>query len=98
VGNVYDWPPHVCPEDEPGAAALAQAVSAVAGRPAIYSGSKFVGDAAFLQRDCGINTVYFGPGDCSMGVHGPDEFVPLEQVFTCAKALAAFMIDWCRVN
>jgi acetylornithine deacetylase len=94
VGDVYDWPPHVCPEDEPGVATLAQAVSAVAGRPAIFSGSKFVGDAAFLQRDCGINTVYFGPGDCSMGVHGPDEFVPLEQVFSCAKALAAFMIDW----
>lgn len=96
VGDVYDWPPHVCPEDEPGVATLAQAVSAVSNRPAILSGSKFVGDAAFLQRDCEIPAVYFGPGDCSMGVHGPDEYVPLEQVITCAKALAAFMIDWCR--
>ena len=39
--------------------------------------------------------VYFGPGDCSMGVHGPNEFVPLSQVLECAQVLAAMIVDWC---
>ncbi len=30
-----------------------------------------------------------------MGVHGPNEFVPLQQVIDCAKVLAAMIVDWC---
>lgn len=95
VGSRYDWPAHTCPAGDPGPTALAEAYAGVTGQTAIISGAKFVGDAAFLQRECGIPTVYFGPGDCSMGVHGPDEFVPLDQVLTCAKVLASLIIDWC---
>lgn len=95
VGSRYDWPAHACPVDDPGCQALAGAYAGVVEREAVYSGAKFVGDAAFLQQECGIPTVYFGPGDCSMGVHGPDEHVPLDQVHRCAKVLAALMIDWC---
>jgi acetylornithine deacetylase len=95
VGTVYDWPPHAGPPEAPGPTALAAAYARALGQPAIFSGAKFVGDAAFLQRDCGIPVVYFGPGDCSMGVHGPNEFVPLQQVLACAKVLAAMIADWC---
>lgn len=96
VGQVYDWPPHICDLETPGVKLLAEAVAKISGSPAVYSGAKFVADAVFLQRDCNIPAVYFGPGDCSMGVHGPDENIPLDQVLTCAKSLAAFMIDWCH--
>jgi acetylornithine deacetylase/succinyl-diaminopimelate desuccinylase-like protein len=93
IGAVYDWPPHVCP-DTPALDMLARAVEQVGHKP-IFSGTKYVADAAFLQRECDIPAVYFGPGDCSMGVHGPNEYVPLAQVIDAAKAIAAFMIDWC---
>lgn len=93
VGAIYDWPPHVCPET-PALAMLAQAIEKN-GRSPIFTGAKFVGDCAFLQRDCKIPAVYFGPGDCSMGVHGPDEYVPVDQFFACAKMLATFILDWC---
>lgn len=94
VGAVYDWPPHICPET-PALERLAGAVEGVVGKTAVFSGTKYVADAAFLQRECNIPAVYFGPGDCSMGVHGPNEYVPLDQVYDCAKALAAFIVDWC---
>ena len=93
VGAVYDWPPHVCPLT-PALDVLANAVERTGTKP-VFSGTKFVADAAFLQRECGIPAVYFGPGDCSMGVHGPNEYVPLDQVIDCAKALATFILDWC---
>lgn len=93
VGAVYDWPPHICEATEP-MERLAAAVEKI-GRIPTFTGSKFVGDAAFLQRECNVPTVYFGPGDCSMGVHGPNEFVPLDQVVDCAKAIATFILDWC---
>lgn len=95
VGEVYNWPPHICLADAPGPRTLADAYTRVMGRQPIFSGAKFVADAVFLQRDCGVPTVYFGPGDASMGVHGPDEFVPLDQAIECAKVLAAMIIDWC---
>ncbi len=95
VGGVYDWPSLSGAHDAPGPQALARAAGQVLERPAVFSGAKFVGDATFLQRDYGIPVVYFGPGDCSMGVHGPNEYVPLEQVLVCAQVLAAFVADWC---
>jgi acetylornithine deacetylase/succinyl-diaminopimelate desuccinylase-like protein len=95
VGQVYQWPPLAGPHDSPGPQALGQAYTRVTARPAIFTGAKFVGDASFLQRDCGIPAVYFGPGDCSMGVHGPDEYVPLDQVVTCATTLAEMLEAWC---
>ncbi len=95
VGTVYDWPSFAGPHDAPGPTVLGQAYSQVMGKSAVYTGSKFVGDATFLQRDCGVPVVYFGPGDCSMGVHGPNEFVPLQQVLDCAKVLAAMVVNWC---
>lgn len=95
VGTVYDWPPHYGPHDAPGPTALAQAYERALGKPIVFSGAKFVGDAAFLQHQCGVPAVYFGPGDCSMGVHGPNEFVPLQHVLDCAKVLAAMILEWC---
>jgi acetylornithine deacetylase/succinyl-diaminopimelate desuccinylase-like protein len=50
IGQVYDWPPHVCP-DTPALDMLARAVEQVGHKP-IFSGTKFVADAAFLQREC----------------------------------------------
>ena len=54
VGDVYDWPSFTVEHDTPGPTILDQAFTRVTGRPAIFTGVKFVGDAAFLQRDCGV--------------------------------------------
>lgn len=95
VGAVYNWPSFATPYDAPGPQALALAYEGALGKPLIFTGSKFVGDAAFLQHECDVPAVYFGPGDCSMGVHGPNEYVPLSQVLDCARVLAAMLVEWC---
>ena len=41
-----------------------------------------------------IPTVLYGPGDVSYA-HTVDEFVPLDEVFTCAKVLALTIVNWC---
>ena len=38
----------------------------------------------------------FGPGSIAYGIHGPDEFVPIEDVIQCAK-IFAFMA-WIGVD
>ena len=95
LAPVYDWPSFATDHEALGPSSLGQAFTRATGKQAVFSGAKFVGDAAFLVRDCNIPAVYFGPGDCSMGVHGPNEFVPLEQVTDCAKTLAVMIADWC---
>ncbi len=41
-----------------------------------------------------IPTVLYGPGDVALA-HTVEEFVDLEQVFTCAKVLALTAAEWC---
>jgi acetylornithine deacetylase len=33
-----------------------------------------------------------------MGVHGVNEYVPIDEVIECAKAYAAMAINWCGVE
>ena len=42
----------------------------------------------------GVPTLQYGPGEVALA-HGPDEFVPLDQVLTTARALAALALDFC---
>ncbi len=95
VCSVYDWPPHLVDAGSAGPRTLGRSYREALGRAPAYSAGKFVGDAAFLQRDCNIDAVYFGPGDPSMGAHGPDEHVPVAQVLAAAKVFAQFIMEWC---
>ncbi|UCG93619.1 MAG: M20/M25/M40 family metallo-hydrolase, partial [Candidatus Aerophobus sp.] len=63
-------------------------------KDAIISGFKAVADTTFLSQ-AGIPTVLFGPGSLGSGIHGPDEYVPIEQVIECAKAFTFMAMDWC---
>lgn len=98
LGLRYDWPPHWLNPAAPGPQALGHSLQHVLGRSPVFSTGKFVGDAAFLQRDCGIDAVYFGPGTPSMGAHGPDEHIPLDEVIQAAKVFASFIIAWCGLG
>ena len=50
-----------------------------------------------LMAAAGIPTLHYGPGDARLA-HGPDERVPLEEVLTAARTLAAFALDHCGVG
>lgn len=97
AGKVFVWPPYETDSTHSGCQALANAWKEAVGKPAQFSGFKAVDDVAFIQA-LGIPGVSMGPGDLSMGAHGPDEHVPTVHMVNCAKAFACFIIDWCGVE
>jgi acetylornithine deacetylase len=71
---------------------LQQAVTNVAGKTPEYYGMWAWLDSAILGR-AGIPTVIYGPG--GTGAHAAVEYVNLEEVFTCAAAIAEATREWC---
>ncbi len=61
------------------------------------SGFKAAADETFLTQ-AGIPTILFGPGSIGSGIHGPDEFVPVNQLIDCTKVFAMMAMDWCDVH
>ncbi len=63
-------------------------------RPPKVGPGFFVGDANYLFEK-GQKCVYFGPGNANFGIHGTNEYVPVEQVINAAKVYAVMAINWC---
>ena len=78
--------------DAPIVQTLQQAVTDVTGTASAYYGMWAWLDSAILGR-AGIPTVIFGPG--GTGAHAAVEYVELNDVFTCAAAIAEATRDWC---
>ena len=95
--KTFHWPPYETSIDHPACKALGEAYEQILQKKAIYSGFKAVDDVTFVQA-FGIPGVSFGPGDLSMGVHGPNEYVPISQILDCAKTLTLFLLQWCRAT
>lgn len=93
--DVFDWPSFDVSPNHPGCQALGKSYEEITGEGPIYSGFKAVADNGYIQRDCGIDTISMGPGDISMGAHGPDEYLPLDQFRTAAKTYANMILNWC---
>lgn len=89
-------PVNVSPDHE-GCVTLGNALSLVTGKQPEFKCSPFVCDANFWYPQ-GQDTIVFGPGDITMGAHGPNEFVPVDQLFDACKVWAIVMIDWCGVS
>lgn len=84
------------PVDHPGTRALAAAFGAALGREPELGCITSPGDAnLFASR--GQPTIILGPGDFTCGVHGTNEFVPVQQVIDAAKVYAAMIVAWCGV-
>jgi acetylornithine deacetylase len=60
-------------------------------------GAPYGSDLRLLTGLGGIPTVQYGPGDAKLA-HGPMESVPIEQVLTTARTLAALIVDVCGVD
>ena len=93
--TVFDWPAFEVPTDHPACQTLGTVVESVTESQPVYSGFKAVADNSYIQRDCGVDTISFGPGDLLMGAHGPDEYLPLEQFMAATKVYAELICAWC---
>ncbi len=92
----FHWPPYEVEPDHPGCQTLGKVVKEVTGQDPVYSGFKAVADNAFIQKECDVDTISFGAGDLSMGAHGPNEYLPIEQLTKTAKVYAAMILEWCN--
>jgi len=88
-------PLNIPPEDET-IITMSRAYELVMGEKPQIKPSPFVGDVNYLFEK-GVKGVNWGPGDLSMGIHGTNEYVPVEQVLDAAKIYAAAIISWCGV-
>jgi acetylornithine deacetylase len=55
-----------------------------------------VGETIWM-KERGIPGLVFGPGELTMGSHGNDEYVPIEQLIDCCRVYAEMILRWCGV-
>lgn len=75
---------------------LAAAHRAVTGQDLRWVAATATTDARFFNLYYGIPATCYGP--VGSGLHAPDEYVELESVFTTAKVLARYALEWCGVH
>jgi acetylornithine deacetylase len=77
--------------DHPLPVGLAEVVESVTGRRPELRGEPYGADMQMFVNHGGTPCVIFGPGDVKFA-HSADEFVPLDEVETCARVLAAWVV------
>lgn len=80
------------PSDHPLPVGLARAVEAVSGRRPELLGEPYGADMRLFINDGDTPCVIFGPGDVKVA-HSANENVPLDEVETCARVLAAWVVE-----
>jgi acetylornithine deacetylase len=80
------------PSDHALPVGLAQAVEAVSGRRPELLGEPYGADMRLFINEGDTPCVIFGPGDVKVA-HSADENVPLDEVETCARVLAAWVVQ-----
>jgi acetylornithine deacetylase len=78
--------PAVIANDHPLVGLVAGAHIEVTGTPPALEGVPYGSDMGKLVGVGGIPTVVYGPGDVRVA-HRPDEFVPVDELVTCTRAL-----------
>ena len=78
------------PADHELPASLTAVAKQVTGREPARRGAPYGADMRLLVNEGRTPTVIFGPGDVAIA-HSADEFVPLDEVETCARVLAAWV-------
>ena len=83
-------------EKDTGVAVLANAYEQVLGKPPKMGPGFFVGDANYLFEK-GQKCIFFVPENPDCGVHGTNEYVPVEHVIGATKIYAAMAMNWCEL-
>ena len=82
--------------NHPGVKTLVDSFKAVTkSEPEIVS-APIVCDANFWFQD-GQTVVVCGPGSISMGLHGANEYLPIEDLIKACRIYAQMIINWCGV-
>jgi acetylornithine deacetylase len=79
------------PSDHPLPLGLASVARAMLGREIEFHGEPYGADMRLLVNEGGTPTVIFGPGEKTVA-HSADEWVSIDEVVTCARTLAAWLV------
>jgi acetylornithine deacetylase len=71
---------------------VSAASHAVLGTTPANEGAPYGSDLRLMTRLGGVPTLHYGPGDAGHA-HGPDEFVPVDEVLVTARVLALLLLD-----
>jgi acetylornithine deacetylase len=83
----YSFASSSVPDDHPIVTCLDDAVRDVTGRESVHEGMTYASDARHLINVGNTPTTVFGPGDIR-NAHGPNEYVPIEDMEVTVKTLA----------
>ena len=85
------------PFDHPGVITISNVLQQVSRREPIIETSPFVCDANFWYP-LGQPSLIFGVGDPSWGIHGTNEFLPIDDLIEATRIFAAVTMAWCGVE
>ena len=85
------------PFDHPGVHTIADVLRSVSSREAVVETAPFVCDANFWFP-LGQPSLIFGLGDPRWGIHGTNEFLPVEDLIEATKLFAAVTMAWCGLD
>ena len=71
---------------------VSAASRAVLGTAPLNQGAPYGSDLRLMTRLGGVPTLHYGPGDAGRA-HGPDEYVPVDEVLVTARVLALLLLD-----
>ena len=92
----YKQPINVPPE-HPGCQALMRACEVVQGAPPVIGCTTATSDGNYLAER-GQIIVTCGPGLEGSGVHGPNEFISIDNLVEAAKVYALCALEWCGAS
>ncbi len=75
---------------------IVRSMQAVSGETPPVTISPFVCDANFWYPQ-GQDCLVFGVGDPAWGIHGTNEFLPVDDLIKATKVFAATTLEWCGV-
>lgn len=84
------------PMDAPICEAIRQAHRAATGTTVRTEGVTYGADMRHFIAFGGMPCVMYGAGDIKLA-HGPDEYLPIEDLQTAVRTVANLLVDWCEV-
>ena len=87
IWDGYSFASSMVSPSDPIVSSIASAYGDVTQRAPIFEGMTYASDARHLINVGKTPTIIFGPGDIRVA-HGPNEYVPIEDLKTCAETLA----------
>lgn len=91
------WVPGEVEMDHPLLVLLQELYPSVLGEKAVLEASPWGTDGGLLTKLADTPSIIVGPGVTQVA-HYPDEYIVLDDIFTCAELFALTLLEWCEID